>query len=69
MGKQWTIPTILRELRRVVIDAGGPDIMTEQAQGYQVDSMVEDLKQRHLEKEMQIPGQLSITDDDGSSEE
>ena len=60
MPKQWTIPVILRELRRVMLDASEQayDIM-EPGEG-SVTEMVTMLTEYHMEKEMEIPGQTSL---------
>ena len=59
MAKEWTIPTVLRELRRVVIGAEGVDIM-DVKDTYKVSDMVEALTEYHMHKEMEIPGQTAI---------
>ncbi len=56
--KTWTIPTILRELRRAVKESTGIDIM--ETTTYKVEDMVGDLTQHHMNKEMEIPGQTAI---------
>jgi hypothetical protein len=60
--KEWKIPTILRELRRVVLEAEGRDIMDPINIGdLKVTQMVSFLTTHNMVKEMeQIPGQTSI---------
>ncbi len=58
-NKQWTIPTILRELRRVVLEVEEVDIMTEDVP-YKVQDMVKALTTYHMGKQMELPGQTSI---------
>ncbi len=60
--KQWTIPTILRELRRVVLEVEEIDIMTEAS--YKVEDMVKALTTYHMGKQMELPGQTSIPTDE-----
>jgi methionine synthase I (cobalamin-dependent) len=62
--KNWTIPTILRELRRVYEEATGADIMHTETSGLTVEEMIEQLKDFHMEKEMEIPGQTAIPVED-----
>jgi len=60
MAKEWTIPTVLRELRRVTLEMSqqASDIMKGTA--YTVDELVADLTKFHMNKEMEIPGQTTI---------
>lgn len=60
MAKLWTIPTVLRELDRVLKDAGKSGIMELGESNYTVSQMVADLTDLHMKKEMEIPGQTSI---------
>ena len=59
--KQWSIPTVLRELRRVVEEAVNTDIM--EVKEYKVSDMVNDLTTYHMDRQMEIPGQTSIPTD------
>ena len=61
--KAWTIPTILRELRRVILEIDGYDIMKPSGT-YDVTKMIEDLTKYHMGKEMEIPGQTAIVIED-----
>lgn len=58
--KQWSIPTVLRQLRRVVAEAIDLDIMAGENSPYTVETMVNDLTLHHMNKQMEIPGQTSI---------
>ncbi len=65
--KKWTIPTVLRELRRVYDEGMGADIMTTATAGLTVDEMIDQLTTYHMELQMlppQIPGQSSIVIDE-----
>ena len=62
-NKQWTIPTILRELDRVLKDAGKSGILEQGDSQYTVATMVDDLTDLHMKRQMEIPGQTSIPTD------
>ncbi len=63
--KQWSIPTVLRELRRVVDEVTGSDIM--EVKEYKVSDMVNDLTTYHMDRQMEIPGQMVTQEDDDAS--
>ena len=62
--KSWTIPTILRELRRAVLEQSKGTVDIMKVDEYDVAAMVKDLTAFHMGKEMQIPGQTAIPVDD-----
>lgn len=62
--KQWTIPTVLRELARVTYDMDGSDIMSVSSGQWEVKALIDDLTRFHMDKEMEIPGQTSIPTDE-----
>ncbi len=62
-NKQWTIPTILRELQRVTLEMDGSDIMNISSGQWDVKALIEDLTRFHMDKQMGIPGQTSILTD------
>ena len=65
MAKKWTIPTILRELRRVVLEMNDTDIMDSKLRSdYGVRDMLNGLTKFHMDKEMEIPGQTAIPVED-----
>ena len=64
MAKEWTIPTVLRELRRVYMDAtDGEDIMNSPVP---VAKVISGLTEYHMQLEMgvEIPGQTVIPIED-----
>ncbi len=62
--KAWTIPTILRELRRAVMEQSKGTVDIMKVEGYDVAVMVKDLTTFHMNKEMEIPGQTAIVIED-----
>jgi len=58
----WQIPTILRELRRVTLEATEEayDIMEPHTNAMQVTELIGLLKDHHMKTEMELPGQTSI---------
>ena len=62
--KQWSIPTVLRELQRVTLEMDGGDVMNVSSGQWDVKALIEDLTRFHMDKEMEIPGQQSIPTDE-----
>lgn len=64
--KNWTAATVTKQLRRVVIDATGDDILSPASEvaGWSVNQLLSVLREHAFNQQMEIPGQVAMGLDD-----